>query len=196
MSNIEYQLIDANFPVASVNNDTQGFRNNFSTIKTALSVARLEIESLQNRTVQIATNSIPPSPALNNLMGSTIHNGVVYNLRNAVYVSTNNQTTVIVDVTAAPLQVFKLSGNTTLTLAEFPNSNESGSIRIHLYSESIAYIPQFKAQYDSTEIPIKYSSEFSVTAIPAGTHRVYEAWWYNANSFIFMRSLGDYASFN
>ena len=36
-SNIVSETIDAEFPVAGQDNDTQGFRDNFSTIKDSLS---------------------------------------------------------------------------------------------------------------------------------------------------------------
>ena len=42
-SNIISDTIDATYPVAGVDNDTQGFRDNFSIIKTGLSTAGSEI---------------------------------------------------------------------------------------------------------------------------------------------------------
>jgi hypothetical protein len=41
------ELIDVTYPVAGVDNDTQGFRDNFTNIKNALNVADAEISSLQ-----------------------------------------------------------------------------------------------------------------------------------------------------
>ena len=46
-SEIDPSTIDPNFPTADQNNDSQGFRNNFAAIQTALSVANSEISSLQ-----------------------------------------------------------------------------------------------------------------------------------------------------
>ena len=47
-SEIDPNTIDPNFPLADQNNDSQGFRDNFSAIQTALSVANVEITNLQN----------------------------------------------------------------------------------------------------------------------------------------------------
>lgn len=46
-SQINYEDIDANFPVAGQDNDSQGFRDNFSTIKTSFQDAQSEISELQ-----------------------------------------------------------------------------------------------------------------------------------------------------
>lgn len=47
-SNITSDTIDATYPVAGVDNDTQGFRDNFSIIKQNFAYAATEITDLQN----------------------------------------------------------------------------------------------------------------------------------------------------
>ena len=44
--------INQNFPVAGQNNDSQGFRNNFSNIKLALNAVNSEVVDLQMNTMQ------------------------------------------------------------------------------------------------------------------------------------------------
>ena len=48
-SNIISDTIDATYPVAGVDNDTQGFRDNFSIIKTGLNTANSEKSRLQTK---------------------------------------------------------------------------------------------------------------------------------------------------
>ncbi len=43
-STISSTAIDSNFPIPGQDNDTQGFRTNFATIKLALSTAKAEVE--------------------------------------------------------------------------------------------------------------------------------------------------------
>jgi len=50
---ITYQTIDGAYPVAGIDNDTQGFRDNFTIIKDGLSQAQSEITSLQNNTAKL-----------------------------------------------------------------------------------------------------------------------------------------------
>ena len=51
-SNINSDAIDALYPVAGQDNDSQGFRDNFSTIKNSLATAKTEITTLQNDTAK------------------------------------------------------------------------------------------------------------------------------------------------
>lgn len=72
-SNINYENIDETFPIAGVDNSTQGFRDNFNTIKNSLSAARTEI--LQLQATAVLKSPIPVSGVLdNNLAGSEIYN--------------------------------------------------------------------------------------------------------------------------
>lgn len=52
MSNVPYDSINQNFPVAGKDNDTKTFRDNFSTIKTGLRIANEEITDLQGNTAK------------------------------------------------------------------------------------------------------------------------------------------------
>lgn len=72
-SNINSDSIDSAYPVAGVDNDTQGFRDNFSFIKNNFVAAKAEIETLQRDTVKLnATNDFNGSYILDaNLQGVT-----------------------------------------------------------------------------------------------------------------------------
>ena len=48
MASTTTNLIDTGFPVAGVDNDSQGFRNNFSRIKTSLENAEGRIGTLES----------------------------------------------------------------------------------------------------------------------------------------------------
>ena len=52
-SNIISGTIDGTYPVAGVDNDTQGFRDNFTIIKTGLAEANSEIGALQDNTAKL-----------------------------------------------------------------------------------------------------------------------------------------------
>ena len=53
MSNINATLINENFPVPGIDNDTVGFRDNFATIKNNFISAKSEIESLVGSTAKV-----------------------------------------------------------------------------------------------------------------------------------------------
>ncbi len=68
-SNINPQNIDGAYPVAGQDNDSQGFRDNFTNIRTNFGYAANEITDLQNRAI---LKSALPGTVLNNNMGGSI----------------------------------------------------------------------------------------------------------------------------
>ena len=52
-SNINSTGVDATFPIAGQDNDSQGFRNNFNTIKNNFTAAKSEIGSTPNKYCKI-----------------------------------------------------------------------------------------------------------------------------------------------
>ena len=66
MSNIISDTIDGTYPVAGIDNNTQGFRDNFSIIKTGLATAQSEIGTLETTTAKLnATNDFLASDVTN-----------------------------------------------------------------------------------------------------------------------------------
>ena len=51
MSSINPNNIDGTYPIAGQDNDSQGFRDNFTNIKNNLTFAKTEIEDLQGKVV-------------------------------------------------------------------------------------------------------------------------------------------------
>ena len=75
-SNINTANIDADYPVAGQDNDSQGFRDNFTNIKTALGTAKSEITTLQSESPKLNAN--------NNFQGYIIQNA---NLKDVAFQS-------------------------------------------------------------------------------------------------------------
>lgn len=63
--------IDINFPVVGADNNTQGFRDNFTNIQNAFSVAASEITQIQNNGVKLTQD--------NDFQGNVIRNAVLQN---------------------------------------------------------------------------------------------------------------------
>jgi len=65
-SAINANAIDSTYPIAGVDNDTEGFRNNFNYIKIGLAAAAAEITALQNATGGLNTGEIENGSNFNN----------------------------------------------------------------------------------------------------------------------------------
>lgn len=123
-SNINTVDIDAQYPVAGVDNDSQGFRDNFSTIKNNFVAAKGEIETLQDETVKLNAdndfngNKIQEADFLKNTE-------VTYNIgavSNSLNISFNN----------GHYQTLTATESVTLSLADWPATGKLGKIRVVL----------------------------------------------------------------
>lgn len=193
-SQINYTGIDPTFPVAGQDNDSQGFRDNFGAIQTALEVAKTELSDLQTKSVLVAKLSPDTGTVVNDLQGSTLSNGIYKQLNGVVY----NQGTVItnpayIDLNNGPLQILSLTGDFTLTFRNWPSDNKFCTVRVHLKSDGNST----RTATLSTENAgtLHYQSGFpALTLNTNGTsHKVIEAWTYNHGSTVFVRYLGEFA---
>lgn len=90
MSNIVSTSINENYPVAGQDNSSQGFRDNFQAIKTALTVAKTEISALENNAILIGNN--------NDLVDTVLGNATIRNFNNPVYeITSTDQNFVLYD---------------------------------------------------------------------------------------------------
>lgn len=128
-SNINATNIDATYPVAGKDNDSQGFRDNFSAIKTNFTSAKSEIEDLQSKVVLKAPLG-STGVTTNDLGGSSIVNGNYTNFHGTSYAQTV-ATTANIDVEKGSLQSFTLTDNTTFTFTNWPDSGNYANVRAH-----------------------------------------------------------------
>ena len=71
-SNINTSNIDTAYPVAGQDNDSQGFRDNFTNINDNFTEAKSEIEDLQNKV--LLKSALTGSSLDNDMAGETITN--------------------------------------------------------------------------------------------------------------------------
>jgi hypothetical protein len=131
MSQINTNGINTNYPEPGTNNSSQGFRDNFSQIRTNLDTASNEITDLQNKVVvKTALNDT----VLNNDMANTLisnastsgFRATTYNLGNAL------SGTVLVDVNRADVQYGAVTGNLTLQFGGWAPTNTESNVVLRL----------------------------------------------------------------
>jgi hypothetical protein len=121
-SQIISETLDENFPVAGLDNDSQGFRDNFNILKTGLGVAGSEITDLQSRVLV----RDPDGTYTNNLNGNQL---VEAEFNSCTFVSnTTNATGISLDTnitwTNGYVQVIDVQANgLTLTFRELPTGS-------------------------------------------------------------------------
>jgi len=131
MSNIDTNGIDVNYPIPGVNNSTQGFRSNFTAIKTNLDTAGTEITNLQQNVVLKAALA---NSTLNNDMANTlIANASTLAFRSTTYNLGNALTgTVLINASIADVHYGQIANNITLNTSSWAPVNTQQSIEIQL----------------------------------------------------------------
>ena len=131
MSAINTNGLDVNYPVPGQNNSSQGFRNNFASIKTNLDTAGTEISDLQNKVV---VKSALDNTIVNNDMANTLisncatrsFRATTYNLGNAL------SGTVTVDCSLGDVQYGTVAGNVTLDFASWGPALTQSNVELQL----------------------------------------------------------------
>lgn len=131
-SNINPINIDGSYPIAGQDNDSQGFRDNFTNIKTNFLYAKDEIDDLQRNVILKSA-----------LRGTTINNDLNYTvLYRALlkapiesfreFPGTQNGS-ITISFLDAMVQRINTTGPLVINLADFPAAGNWGSVKVWLH---------------------------------------------------------------
>ena len=188
-SNIISSTIDGNFPVAGQDNDSQGFRDNFTIIKTSLASAATEVTDLQDNTAK--TN------ADNNFLGRKIINAEL----DQIIESVKDQETITlananIDFTFGHYQRFKIEGtDTTFTLTGFPAVDGDGKyakLTVELVADGTDRTISWLGASSAFKFDSNWPSTFNVTS--ATDPVIVEFFTYDGGVVIFGRYLGQFST--
>ena len=126
-SNINTTSINESYPVAGVDNDSQGFRDNFATIKSNFTSAKSEIESLQDNTAKTNAN--------NNFLGNQITGADLVANTEKLYPGGTVNSSQNVSFNNGHVQTFSIGADLTLTLADWPGAQKVGKMRVMLLND-------------------------------------------------------------
>lgn len=127
-SNINPNNIDGTYPVAGQDNDSQGFRDNFTNIKTNFQYAEDEITDLQNNA--ILKGALAGTTLNNNFDGSLIYNYQSQDVSETVVSLGTTSGSVTVNYAAGAVQTVTTSGNISFALSNWPAAGLSGSLKL------------------------------------------------------------------
>lgn len=136
-SQINPNNIDGNYPVAGVPNNTQGFRDNFTNIKTNFQYAEGEIDDLQ---AKVVLKSALTGTTLNNNMNDNLIYAV--KLQDVSYTYVENTATsgsIAIDYSSAQYQYVSTSGSISLNFTNWPAAGSQGVIQLAVNITSTAH---------------------------------------------------------
>jgi hypothetical protein len=134
MSNINPNNINGAYPVAGVDNDSQGFRDNFTNIVTNFTYAATEIGDLQSKA--IVKSALSGSTLNNNMQGTLISSALIQDFRETEFDNGPISTNVILDHTRGHVQKVTTNGTITVAFSNFPTAGTVGRIRLKLIVSS------------------------------------------------------------
>jgi hypothetical protein len=130
-SNINPQNIDGAYPVAGQDNDSQGFRDNFTNTRTNFSFAAAEITDLQNKAVLKA--ALDGTVLNNDMGGSILSNAQLQDMSETVVSGLSTTGAVTINYAAGSYQkIGSLTGNVSLGFTNFPPSGQLGRVRVQI----------------------------------------------------------------
>ena len=160
--------IDGTYPVAGQDNNSQGFRDNFTNTKTNFQYAASEITDLQAKAVLKAALT---GTALNNDMaGSPLSNATISDFSAIAAILGTTSGSVTIDYTSGHYQTVTTSGSISLAFTNFPAAGSFGLVRVQVTITSIAYTLTLPAAVSVGTSNLQGYSSNVITFNQAGTY--------------------------
>ena len=125
-SNINPNDIDGNYPVAGQDNNSQGFRDNFTNTSTNFQYAADEITDLQNKAVLKA--ALTGTTLNNNMNGALLNNAQLQQMTESVVPLGTLTGSVTLDFSLGSYQTLTTNGPISLGFSNLPAAGVLGSI--------------------------------------------------------------------
>ena len=136
-SSINPNNIDTAYPVAGQDNDSQGFRDNFTNIKTSFTYAKAEIEDLQSKA--ILKSALSGSSLDNDMAGAEVTAMRVTDLRETKTAKGTVSGTVTVDIEEGGYQTVTTAGNISLAFSNWPSSGQFSRVRLSVTVANVSH---------------------------------------------------------
>jgi hypothetical protein len=175
-SAINPQNIDGAYPVAGQDNDSQGFRDNFTNIKTNFTFAAAEITDLQNKAV--LKSALTGTTLNNNMGGSILSNAQLQNISGTVVNLPTTSGSVSLNYAAGSYQkIGSTTGNVNVSFASFPlPPDRVGTLRLQitisdpLHTLTITPTGVLPAGLINLNVPNLNTSTGVITFVKSGTY--------------------------
>ena len=198
-SAINYSAINTSYPVAGQDNNSQGFRDNFTAIANGLSTAKTEISAIQQNAVLTQDLATSSTPVVNNLLGSSISfglhsqfNPVFYNLGNV------SSSGALININNGPVQQVRLTGSATLTFSNWGTAGSYSAVKLILLGDQSAIRTATLATVNSgvMRTATGWSGSTSPITVTLGTGNLFEvieAWSVDGGAHVYLKNVGEYS---
>ena len=145
MSTINTNGINVNYPIPGVNNNSQGFRDNFAAIRINLNTAGTEITDLQNKV--IVKSALANSTVNNDMANTLISNALTRSFRASTFNLGNALSGVVsVNVSLGDVQYGTIAGNTTIQFTGWSPTSTQSNVQLQLAVSNNLAVLSFPSQ--------------------------------------------------
>lgn len=136
-SSINPNNIDNTYPIAGQDNDSQGFRDNFTNIKTNFQYSEDEINDLQSKVV--LKSALTGQVLDNNMSGSLLLDARIQDFSATAVLLGSVSGSVTIDYPFGHYQTLTTNGNVALAFTNFPAAGVQGWVRVRVTVSSVAH---------------------------------------------------------
>lgn len=167
-SSINPNNIDGAYPVAGQDNNSQGFRDNFTNIKVNFQYAEDEINDLQDNVV--LKSALSGGSVDNNMNNGTIYAVNLNDVSTTRTVQTTGSGTVTINFAASGYHTVSTSGSVTLAFTNFPAAGYYGEVVVAITVNSTAHTVTLPAAVSQGTTGIQGLSSNIITFPATGTY--------------------------
>ena len=186
-STTEINAIDQTYPVAGQDNDSQGFRDNFSNITTSLTKVKADLDALDTNTAKLNVS--------NDFNGNQISEADFKATTEVAYTIGNVSASQNINWSNGNYQIVQVGNNLTLTLTDWPATGKLAKLRVVVTSDGSSRTVTWNAG-GSGDIKFESTSgnEFPTPFTVASTDnpKIVDFWTSNGGSQIYAKYVGEF----
>lgn len=167
-SAIDPNDIDGSYPVAGQDNNSQGFRDNFTNIKTNFTYAGNEITDLQNKVVLKA--ALTGTTLDNNMNDALLYAAKIQDFSATKVSVANTSGSISINYAAGHYQAITTSGSISLAFTNFPTTGSYGYLKLQLNITNTAHTVTLPAAVTLGTVGLQGYSAGTITFGATGTY--------------------------
>lgn len=166
-SQINPNNIDSTYPIAGQDNDSQGFRTNFTNIKNNFTAAKSELDDLQSKVV--LKSALTGNSLDNNFAGSLMKAAEIRDFRETRSDLGTTSGDIVLNHTNGHYYTVATSNDVSVDFAGFPAAGKLGRIRLEITVTNIAHTMQLPASVYNVAGIAGADSDSLITFTETGT---------------------------
>ena len=161
--------IDGSYPVAGQDNNSQGFRDNFTNIKTNFSYAANEINDLQTNV--LLKGALTGGTVDNNMNAGNIYNVNLYDVSTTAVALTGTSGAIAINYSTGQYQtIATTTGSVSLSFTDFPANGFYGAVRVAITISNTGYTLSLPITVTQGITGIQGYSAGTITFAATGTY--------------------------